>query len=119
MHYQKENSLVLTGDAMITKPHYVITLCFQIEDGTAAGKSIDVSMTKYQLQMLHDSLTNWLEMSDFTLDRFKRSREMASIQPCPIVPIQPCDTTMSPEVQTLKLMEIENPPFEKGHQTEF
>jgi tRNA A-37 threonylcarbamoyl transferase component Bud32 len=61
MNYQKENGLVLTSDAMITKPNYVITLCFQIEDGTRRGKSCDISITKNQLEMLHSSLTTWLE----------------------------------------------------------
>jgi hypothetical protein len=61
MNYQKENSLVLTGNAMITKPNYVITLCFQLEDGTRRGKSWDISITKTQLEMLHSSLTTWLE----------------------------------------------------------
>lgn len=46
---------------MITKPNYVITLSFQIEDGTRTGKSCDISMTKNQLEMLHSSLTTWLE----------------------------------------------------------
>jgi len=62
MMYQKENDLVLTGNAMITKPNYVITLCFQIEDGTKRGKSCDISITKNQLEMLHSSLTTWLEV---------------------------------------------------------
>lgn len=61
MKYQKESSLVLTGNATITKPNYVITLCFQIEDGTRRGKSCNISMTKKQLEMLHNSLTTWLE----------------------------------------------------------
>jgi len=61
MMYQKENNLILTGNAMITKPNYVITLCFQIEDGTRRGKSCDISITKNQLEMLHSSLTTWLE----------------------------------------------------------
>jgi len=61
MNYQKENDLVLTGNAMITKPNYVITLCFQIEDGTRRGRSCDISITKNQLEMLHSSLTTWLE----------------------------------------------------------
>jgi len=61
MKYQKENGLVLTGNAMITKPNYVITLCFQIEDGTRRGKTCDISITKNQLEMLHSSLTTWLE----------------------------------------------------------
>lgn len=61
MNYQKENGLVLTGNAMITKASYVITLCFQIEDGTRKGKSCDISITKNQLEMLHRSLTTWLE----------------------------------------------------------
>ena len=60
MMYQRENDLVLTGNAMITKPNYVITLCFQISDGTR-GKSLDISITKNQLEMLHSSLTTWLE----------------------------------------------------------
>jgi len=46
---------------MITQPNYVITLCFQIEDGTRKGKSYDISITKKQLEMLHSSLTTWLE----------------------------------------------------------
>jgi hypothetical protein len=46
---------------MITKPNYVITLCFQIEDGTKKGKSCDISITKNQLEMLHSNLTTWLE----------------------------------------------------------
>ena len=61
MKYQKENSIILTGNAMITKPNYVITLCFQIEDGTRRGKSCDISLTKNQLEMLHSSLTTYLE----------------------------------------------------------
>jgi tRNA A-37 threonylcarbamoyl transferase component Bud32 len=61
MNYQKENNLVLTGNAMITKPNYVITLCFQLEDGTRKGKSCDISITKNQLEILHSSLTTWLE----------------------------------------------------------
>ena len=61
MKYQKENSIILTGNAMITKPNYVITLCFQIEDGTRRGKSCDISITKNKLEMLHSSLTTWLE----------------------------------------------------------
>jgi tRNA A-37 threonylcarbamoyl transferase component Bud32 len=61
MKYQKKNSIILTGNAMITKPSYVITLCFQIEDGTNRGESCDISITKNQLEMLHNSLTTWLE----------------------------------------------------------
>jgi hypothetical protein len=61
MKYQKENSIILTGNAMITKPNYVITLCFQIEDGTRRGKSCDISLTKNQLERLHISLSDWLE----------------------------------------------------------
>jgi len=59
MKYQKENSLILTGNAMITKPSYVITLCFQIEDGTRKGKTCNISITKNQLEMLYSALTNW------------------------------------------------------------
>lgn len=62
MMYQKENSLVLTGNnAIITNPDYVITLCFQIEDGSRRGKTCDISITKNQLEMLHKSLATWLE----------------------------------------------------------
>jgi len=61
MKYQKENSIILTENAMITQPNYVVTLCFQIEDGTKKGKSCDISITKNQLEMLHSSLTTWLE----------------------------------------------------------
>jgi hypothetical protein len=61
MKYQKENSIILTGNAMITKPNYVITLCFQIEDGTRRGKSCDISLTKNQLERLHINLSDWLE----------------------------------------------------------
>ena len=61
MKYQKENSLILTGNAMITKPNYVVTLCFQIENGTRKGKSCDISITKNQLEMLHRSLTAYFE----------------------------------------------------------
>jgi hypothetical protein len=46
---------------MITQPNYVITLYFQIEDGTRRGKSCDISITKNQLEMLQSSLTTWLE----------------------------------------------------------
>ena len=60
-YQQKENSIILTGNAMITKPNYVITLCFHIENGTRKGKSYDISITKKQLEMLHSSLTTWLE----------------------------------------------------------
>jgi hypothetical protein len=42
-------------------PNYIITLCFQIEDGTKRGESCDISITKNQLEMLHSSLTTWLE----------------------------------------------------------
>lgn len=62
MKYQKKNSLVLTGNnTIITNRDYVITLCFQIEDGTKRGKSCDISITKNQLEILHNSLTNWLK----------------------------------------------------------
>jgi hypothetical protein len=60
-YQQKENSIILTGNAMITQPNYVVTLCFQIEDGTKTGKSCDISITKNQLEMLHSSLTTWLK----------------------------------------------------------
>ena len=61
MKYQKKDSIILTENAMITKPNYVITLCFQIENGTRRGESCDISLTKNQLEMLHSSLTTWLE----------------------------------------------------------
>ncbi len=72
MKYQKENSIILTGNAMITKPNYVITLCFQIEDRTKKGKSCDISLTKNQLEMLYSALTNWQE---FMKRREEESRE--------------------------------------------
>jgi hypothetical protein len=72
MKYQKENSIILTGNAMITKPNYVITLCFQIEDGTRRGKSCDISLTKNQLEMLYNALTDWQE---FRKRREEESRE--------------------------------------------
>jgi hypothetical protein len=49
MNNQKENSLILTGNAMISKENYVITLCFQLENGTKRGKSCDIAITKKQL----------------------------------------------------------------------
>ena len=45
---------------MITKNNYVITLCFQLENGTRLGKTCDISLTKNQIKMLHSSLTTWL-----------------------------------------------------------
>ena len=45
---------------MITKNNYVITLCFQLENGTRLGKICDISLTKNQIKMLHSSLTTWL-----------------------------------------------------------
>ena len=62
MYQQKEGYLILTGNnGIITNPDYVVTLCFQIEDGSKRGKSCDISMTKKQVEMLHSKLTTWLE----------------------------------------------------------
>ena len=63
MYQQKKGCLILTGNSeIITNPDYVVTLCFQIEDGTRRGKSCDISITKNQLEMLHSSLTTWLKI---------------------------------------------------------
>ena len=63
MYQQKEGYLILTGNnAIITNPDYVVTLCFQIEDGSKRGKSCDISMTKKQVEMLHSKLTTWLKI---------------------------------------------------------
>ena len=61
MFYQKENCRVLTGAMMIADPRYAITLCFQVEDGSRWGKHFDISITKSQLEMLHSSISSWLE----------------------------------------------------------
>jgi len=52
MLYQKENCRVLTGNLMIKDPRYIVTLCFQIEDGSKWGKPCDISLTENQLEML-------------------------------------------------------------------
>jgi len=72
MFYQQESCRVLTGNLMINNPKYVITLCFQVEDGSKWGKPCDISLTKNQLEMLYSALTNWQE---FMKRREKESRE--------------------------------------------
>jgi hypothetical protein len=57
---------------MINDPKYVITLCFQVEDGSKWGKPCDISLTKNQLEMLYSALTNWQE---FMKRREEESRE--------------------------------------------
>jgi len=61
MWYQKENCRVLTGNLMIKDPRYIVTLCFQIEDGSKWGKPCDISLTENQLEMLYSALANWRE----------------------------------------------------------
>ena len=61
MLYQKENCRVLTGNLMIKDPRYIVTLCFQIEDGSKWGKPCDISLTENQLEMLYSALANWRE----------------------------------------------------------
>ena len=61
MFYQKENCRVLTGSMMIKDPRYIVTLCFQIEDGSKWGKPCDISLTENQLEMLYSALANWRE----------------------------------------------------------
>jgi hypothetical protein len=61
MLYQKESCRILTGNLMINDPKYVITLCFQIEDGSKWGKPCDISLTENQLEMLYSALANWRE----------------------------------------------------------
>jgi hypothetical protein len=72
MFYQKESCRVLTGNLMINDPKYVITLCFQVENGSKWGKPCDISLTKNQLEMLYSALTNWQE---FMKRREEESRE--------------------------------------------
>lgn len=72
MFYQKESCRVLTGNLMINDPKYVITLCFQVENGSKWGKPCDISLTKNQLELLYSALTNWQE---FMKRREKESRE--------------------------------------------
>ena len=72
MFYQKENCRVLTGNLMINDPKYVITLCFQVENGSKWGKPYNISLTKNQLEMLYSALTNWQE---FMKRREEESRE--------------------------------------------
>jgi hypothetical protein len=57
---------------MINDPKYVITLCFQVENGSKWGKPCDISLTKNQLELLYSALTNWQE---FMKRREKESRE--------------------------------------------
>jgi hypothetical protein len=61
MKYQKRNSTVRTGNAMIKKEGYVITLCFQIDNDTPRGESCDISLTKNQLEILKKLIEDWLE----------------------------------------------------------
>ena len=46
---------------MIKYPRYIVTLCFQIEDGSKWGKLCDISLTENQLEMLYSALANWQE----------------------------------------------------------
>jgi hypothetical protein len=46
---------------MIKDPRYIVTLCFQIEDGSKWGKPCDISLTENQLEMLYSALANWRE----------------------------------------------------------
>jgi hypothetical protein len=57
---------------MINDPKYVITLCFQLEDGSKWGKPCDISLTKNQLEMLYSALINWQE---FMKRREEESRQ--------------------------------------------
>jgi len=91
MLYQKENCRVLTGSMMIKDPKYNITLCFQIEDGSLWGKPCDISLTKNQLEMLYNALTNWRdymmrieeeeEREKAELERLEKIKQEANSQP--------------------------------------
>lgn len=66
MKYQKKNSLVKTGNAMIKKEGYVVTLCFQVDNETQRGESYDISLTQNQLEMVQKFIENWLEFMSRT-----------------------------------------------------
>jgi hypothetical protein len=57
---------------MIKDPRYIVTLCFQIEDGSKWGKPCDISLTENQLEMLYSALANWREYME---RREEESRE--------------------------------------------
>jgi predicted nucleic acid-binding protein len=58
---------------MIKDPRYIVTLCFQIEDGSKWGKPkpCNISLTENQLEMLYSALANWREY----MERMRKYKE--------------------------------------------